>query len=203
VSWHPFAMARRSAPKIPRHGLHRARDLERRGLDRKSIQRLLTAGRLVRVARGLYAPRDAAPTADRTVAEVAMLAPQAVVCLLSALRIHGLTTQLPREVWIAVSTKAWRPNVGGLPVRVVRFSGRALAEGVEMRAIEGVPVRLYGAAKTVADCFKYRNKIGLDVALESLREYRRLHRGGMDELWRCAEICRVRNVMRPYLEATA
>jgi len=196
-------MPTRSRPTPPRRGLHRTSDLERRGIDRKGIQRLVKSGRLVRVARGLYVPPDAAPSADRTVAEVAMLAPKAVVCLLSALRIHGLTTQLPREVWIAVSTKAWRPNVGGLPVRVLRFSGKALTEGVETRTIEGVPVRLYGAAKTVADCFKYRNKIGLDVALEALREYRRAHRGGMDELWRFAEICRVRNVMRPYLEAAA
>lgn len=196
-------MSTSSPLRVPRHGLHRTRDLERRGIDRKSVQRLVGEGRLVRVARGLYAPADAAPTADRTVAEVALLAPRAVVCLLSALRIHGLTTQLPREVWIAVSTKAWRPSAGGLPVRVLRFSGRALIEGVENRTIEGVPVRLYSAAKTVADCFKYRNKIGLDVALEALREYRRVRRGGMDELWRMAEICRVRNVMRPYLEATA
>ena len=196
-------MARRSAPKLPRNGLHRARDLERRGLNRKSVQRLVRGGRLVRVARGLYAPAGAAPSADRTVAEVALLAPNAVVCLVTALRLHGLTTQLPGDVWIAVPTKAWRPNVGGLPVRVCRFSGKALTDGVETRTIEGVPVRLYGAAKTVADCFKYRSKIGLDVALEALREYRRAHRGGMDELWRFAEVCRVRNVIRPYLEAMA
>jgi predicted transcriptional regulator of viral defense system len=196
-------MLGRPPAKLPRRGLQRTSDLERRGIDRKEIQRLVQAGRLVRVARGLYVSPEAAPSAERSVAEVATLAPRAVVCLLSALRMHGLTTQLPREVWIAVSTKAWRPQVGGLPVRVVRFSGRALAEGVESRTIEGVPVRLYGAAKTVADCFKYRNKIGLDVALEALREYRRTHRGGMDELWRFAGVCRVRNVMRPYLEATA
>jgi predicted transcriptional regulator of viral defense system len=164
---------------------------------------MVKAGRLVRVARGLYVPPEAAPSADRTIAEVAMLAPRAVVCLLSALRIHGLTTQLPPEVWIAVSTKSWRPRAGGLPVRVLRFSGKALTDCIETQRIEGVPVRVYGAAKSVADSFKYRNKIGLDVALEALREYRRLHRGGMDELWRCAEICRVRNVMRPYMEAWA
>src|SRR5206468_10824331 len=141
---------------LPSRGLHRAKDLERRGLDRKTLQRLVAAGRLVRVARGLYATPDDAPTGDRTLAEVAALAPKAVVCLLSALRLHGLTTQLPHEVWIAVPVKAWRPQVGGLPVRVMRFSGRALSEGVELRVIEGVRVRAYGPAKTVADCFKYR-----------------------------------------------
>jgi predicted transcriptional regulator of viral defense system len=193
----------RVRPTVPRRGLHRARDLEGRGMHRKEIQRLVAEGRLVRIARGLYASADASPTADRTVAEVAALAPNAVVCLLSALRLHGLTTQVPHEVWIAVPVKAWRPGVGGLPVRVLRFSGDAFTEGVETRRIEGVPVRVYAPAKTVADCFKYRNKIGLDVAMEALREFRRAHRGGMDELWRCAEICRVRNVMRPYIEATA
>jgi predicted transcriptional regulator of viral defense system len=131
---------------------------------------------------------------------VARLAPNAVVCLLSALRFHGLGTQLPSEVWLAVHVKAWRPRLTGMPVRIVRMSGPALTEGVEVHEVEGVPVRMTSAAKTVADCFKFRNKIGLDVVLEALREYRRQRRS-LDDLHRLARVCRVDRVMRPYLEA--
>jgi predicted transcriptional regulator of viral defense system len=129
--------------------------------------------------------------------------PRGIICLLSALRFHGLTTQAPFEVWIAIDVKAWHPKVDNLPLRVVRFSGEALAAGIEEHVIEQVHVRIYGAAKTVADCFKYRNKIGLDVALEALRDCWRLRRATMDELWTYAKVCRVANVMRPYLEAIA
>jgi predicted transcriptional regulator of viral defense system len=124
-----------------------------------------------------------------------------VICLLSALQFHDLTTQAPFEVWMAIDVRARRPRGTTPPLRIVRFSGRALTEGVEVHEIEGVRVRVYGPAKTVADCFKYRNKIGLDVALEALRDYRRQHPAGMDELWHFAHTCRVSNVMRPYLEA--
>ena len=125
------------------------------------------------------------------------------MCLLSALRFHGLTTQAPSEVWIALDPKAWKPKADGLPLRVVRMSGKALVEGVKEHQIEGVMVRVYNPAKTVADCFKYRNKIGLDVALEALRDYQHKLRAGRDDLWRYAKICRVARVMRPYLEALA
>jgi predicted transcriptional regulator of viral defense system len=126
-----------------------------------------------------------------------------VICLLSALQFHDLTTQAPFEVWMAIDVRARRPRGKAPPLRIVRFSGKALTAGVETHRIEGVRVRVYGPAKTVADCFKYRNKIGLDVALEALRDYRRAHPGGLDELWKFAQICRVANVMRPYLEAQA
>jgi predicted transcriptional regulator of viral defense system len=129
--------------------------------------------------------------------------PSGVVCLLSALRLHGLTTQAPFEVWMALDTKAWLPKVDHPPLRFVRFSGAALREGVQRKKIEGVEVRFYSPAKTVADCFKYRNKIGLDVALEALRECRRQKRATADELWHFARVCRVANVMRPYMEAVA
>ena len=131
------------------------------------------------------------------------LVPRGVICLLSALQFHDLTTQAPFEVWMAIDVRARRPRRKTPPLRIVRFSGEALTAGVETHKVEGVPVRVYGPAKTVADCFKYRNKIGLDVALEALRDYRREHPGGMDELWHFARICRVANVMRPYLEAQA
>jgi predicted transcriptional regulator of viral defense system len=135
--------------------------------------------------------------------EATRRAPGAVVCLLSALSFHGIGTQLPYQVWLAIDVKAWPPREGYPPIRLVRFSGPALTEGVEVHELEGVPVRVYNPAKTVADCFKYRNKIGLDVALEALREVRRERRATMDELWHYAEVDRVAKVMLPYLEALA
>jgi len=136
-----------------------------------------------------------------SLAELAARYPQALVCLLSALQFHCLTTQSPPEVWVAFDRKARAPRVDYPPLRVVRFSGQALIEGVEEHVIDGVAVRVTSLAKTVADCFKYRNKIGLDVALEALREAWNAKRVKMDDLWHCARICRVANVMRPYLEA--
>jgi predicted transcriptional regulator of viral defense system len=136
-----------------------------------------------------------------TVAEAAKRSPQAVVCLLSALRFHGLTTQAPFEVWLAIENKAWRPRVEDLPLRFVYFSGKAYEAGIETYNIEGVSVKVYNPAKSVADCFKYRSKIGLDVAVEALRDCLRVRKCSVDNLWRYAEICRVANVMRPYMEA--
>jgi predicted transcriptional regulator of viral defense system len=129
--------------------------------------------------------------------------PHGVVCLLSALRFHDLTTQNPSEVWLAIDRKARAPVQHELPLRIVRFSGRARIEGIEKHRIDGVPVRVYSPAKTVADCFKYRRKIGTDVAMEALRDCWRSGRCTMDDLWRYASVCRVTNVMRPYLEAVA
>jgi len=136
-----------------------------------------------------------------SLAEASKKIPHGVICLLSALRFYGLTTQAPFEVWVAVDVKARKPRSDGLPLRIVRFSGAALRSGVEDQLIQGVKVRVYSPAKTVADCFKYRNKTGLDVALEALRECWRERRCTMDDLWRYAKICRVSNVMRPYLES--
>jgi predicted transcriptional regulator of viral defense system len=127
--------------------------------------------------------------------------PQGVICLLSALRFHGIGTQLPSQVWIAIDRRARRPALKYPPLRVVRYTGAALTEGVREHRVEGQQVRVYGVAKTLADCFKYRNKIGLDVALEALREAWRSRRFTMDELERHARICRVQRVMKPYLEA--
>lgn len=158
-------------------------------------------GLLVRVGRGLYSLPDADLGEHESILAACKAVPQAVVCLLSALRLHEMTTQAPFEVWLALDTRPWRPEVGRLPLRVMRFSGVALEEGVEQRFIRGVPVRVFRPAKTVADCFKYRNKIGLDVALEALRAYRSLRKGSVDELWHYARVCRVANAMRPYLEA--
>lgn len=167
------------------------------------LTRLLRQGLLERVGRGLYTLADADATEHRTLAEAAKRVPHGVVCLLSALRFHGLTTQNPFEVWMAIRHKAWAPRADGLPLRIVRMSGAAFESGVETHQIDGVDVHVFSPAKTVADCFKFRNKVGLDVALEALRDYRRADPAGMDELWRHARADRVAQVIRPYLEALA
>jgi predicted transcriptional regulator of viral defense system len=161
---------------------------------------MVEAGQLRQVSRGLYAPADFEVTEHHGLAAAAALVPGGVVCILSALQFHRLGTQAPFEVSLAIGTKARKPKVADPPLRIVRFSERALREGVETRSIEGVKVRVTTPARTVVDCFKYRNKIGLDVALEALREYRRARRL-IDDLTRAAQIVRVTNVMRPYLES--
>jgi predicted transcriptional regulator of viral defense system len=162
---------------------------------------MVREGSLRRLGRGLYVGSNAQLSEHHELAEAAKRVPHAVVCLLSALQFHRLTTQAPREVWIAIGQKARRARVERPRLRIVHFSGSALSAGIEQHEIEGVSVRIYSPAKTVADCFKFRNKIGTDVALEALRDYRRTHKGTSDDLWRFAKICRVANVMRPYLES--
>ena len=184
-------------------GVLRPRDLDPHGIPRIYLSRLCERGLLDRVGRGLYVLPDADVSEHHTLAEACKRVPHGVVCLLSALRFHGLTTQSPFEIWLAIGSKAWRPQVDYPRLRFVRFSARALEAGVEEHSIEGVHVRVYDPAKTVADCFKFRNKIGLDVALEALRDCRRQRKCSNDELWHYAKICRVANVMRPYMEATA
>ncbi len=180
-----------------------ARDLAPLGIPRTYLSRRPQAGRLERLGGGLYGRPSAPATEHRTLAEVGKRLPEGLICLLSARRFHELTTQAPFEVWVAIAEKAWRPRVAYPRLRVVRFSKAALGEGIEVHRLEGVAVRVFNPAKTVADCFKYRNKIGLDVAIEALREGWRGRRCGMDELWHFAGVCRVRNVMPPYLEALA
>lgn len=182
-------------------GVLRPRDLDPYDIPRTYLSRLCTAGKLQRIARGLYVLPDNGVTEHHSLAEVCKRVPKGVVCLLSALRFHDFTTQAPFEVWLAIGEKAWRPRIDYPPLRIVRFSHTALSAGVEKHQIEGVTVHVYSPAKTVADCFKYRNKIGLDVAIEALRECWRSRRCTMDDLWHYADICRVRNVMRPYLES--
>jgi len=178
----------------------RWRDLAAQGVTANHLQRLIESGHVERVGRGLYRAKEAEITEYHTLLEAALLVPKGVICLLSALRFHDLTTQAPFEVWMAIDNKAWRPTIPDVPLRIHYFSGRALTQGVERHEIEGVQVKIYSAAKTVADCFKFRNKIGVDVAIEALRDYLRKRLPEKD-LWRYAEICRVRNVIYPYLEA--
>lgn len=199
-----FTQAERVLRAAEGRGVLRPRDLDRLGISRTVLARLHAAGMFVRLGRGLYALAEVpGRTEHQGLIEVASRAPQAVICLLSALRFHGLTTQASFEIWIAVDRQAWRPRIDYPPIRVLRFSGRALSEGIETHTIGGVKVRVYGPAKTVADCFKYRNKFGLDVALEALRDVWREKKATMDELLRYARICRVERVMRPYLDSLA
>ena len=186
---------------VRERGLLRARDLAQSGFSPTHLQRLYEQGLLIRSGRGVYLSADAELDANGALAEVALRVPAGVICLLSALQFHGLTTQLPHQVWIALPPRAHHPRLDYPLVRVIRLSGKALTEGVEMHTIGGIPVRVYTPAKTVGDCFKYRNKIGLDVALEALRDCWRKRAATMDELWHYAGICRVANVMRSYLES--
>jgi predicted transcriptional regulator of viral defense system len=186
---------------VRQRGIARPRDLAARQIPPDYLDRLHRRGLIDRIARGLYAWPEADLGENQTLVEAARQVPRGVVCLLSALRFHGLTTQAPHEVWIALPSKAWHPRIKYPKLRVFRFSGRALNEGVEEHNLEGTVVRIYSAAKTVADCFKYRNKVGLDVALEALRDCWRQRRCTMDALWEAARVCRMANVMRPYLES--
>ena len=184
-------------------GVLRPRDLEPHGIPREHLRRLRDRGLLEQVGRGLYILPDADLGTHFGLATACKRVPHGVVCLLSALRFHEMTTQAPFEVWMAVGRRARLPKTPELPLRIVRFSGEALRQGVQTHEVEGVEIRLYGPAKTVADCFKYRNKIGVDVAVEALRDFFRLRKGTVDDLWTYAGICRVKSVMRPYMEALA
>lgn len=178
----------------------RTRDAAELGLKSGDLQRLVEAGALERVARGLYRLSDAEPTEQYTVAAVCARVPDAIVCLLSALSVHGLGTQLPREVWIAIPHKARAPRVPEFPIKVVRFSGRALRYGVQKIRLEGVPVRITNPARTVVDCFRFRRLVGRDVAREALRDALRDRKASVDEIWRAAEVCRARSLVGPFLE---
>ena len=167
------------------------------------LTRLVRAGKLERAGHGLYALAGAQASAQRSLAEVALRAPRGVICLLTALRVHEVGTQSPFQVWLALPPGATPPNIRHQQLKIARMSGASLTEGVEIIKVDGVDVRVFNAAKTIADCFKFRNKIGLDVALEALREgwrERKATKVTMDALWRYAKVNRVGNVMRPYLE---
>jgi predicted transcriptional regulator of viral defense system len=183
--------------------LLRARDLAEQGLPTMALSRLVASGKLDRVARGVYSLPGRALSENRSLAEVALRIPQGIVCLLSALRVHGIGTQAPFEVWVAIPHNSPTPRLHQPALRAIRMSGPALSEGVEPMQIDGVRVPVFNAAKTIADCFKFRNKIGLDVALEALRDGWTQRKVTVDALWHYATIDRVSNVMRPYLESVA
>lgn len=193
--------AKRAMQYVRRHGLVRPRDLEAVGIPREYLLRLHRQGKLDRAGRGVYTLPDAVTTERHTYAEVAKRVPDAVLCLLSALAFHEITTQNPASVWIALRQGARKPALVSPSLRVVRLSGPSLTDGIEQHQVEGVAVRVYSPAKTVADCFKFRNKIGLDVALEALKDSLRQKKASVNEIYRYAKICRVSNVIRPYMEA--
>lgn len=179
----------------------RAQDLAAANIPRNYLARLVEQGGLQRLGRGLYATRTLPASENISFLEVSRRIPKGVICLLSALKFHEIGTQIPHEVWIAIDAKAWLPQVDTPAVRIVRFSGNSLCYGIQQKKIGGLAISIYGPAKTVADCFKFRNKIGTDVALEALRDCYRQKKASMDELWEAAKVCRVSNVMKPYLES--
>ena len=186
-----------------RKGIARAKDFDAAGVPRVYLRRLRDEGVFVRPARGFYQLADAKLSAMHSLAEAAQAAPKGVIALLSALQFHSLTTQTPHEIWMLQPSKAWVPKNPPVTLRIIRAGGQALTAGVARHVIDGVSVPITTPAKTVADCFKHRSKIGLDVALEALRDALRRKRATADDIWRYAQIDRVGNVMRPYLEGVA
>lgn len=182
-------------------GISRLAELREAGVTAATMSRMERDGEVLRLARGLYQLSDAPLDVHHSLAEIAKRVPRGVVCLVSALAFHGLTDQLPRQVWLAVGQKDWSPKPEGTSIRLVRFTDRLLTEGVETHAVERVPVKVFGVAKTIADCFRYRNKIGLSVAIEGLQEALRQRKTTPGEIARQAERRAVATVIRPYLKA--
>jgi predicted transcriptional regulator of viral defense system len=186
---------------IKRKGVLRPRDLDVPSIPRTYLQRLYQRGLVIKIGRGLYTLPGIRVTEHHTFAEAAKRVSNGILCLLSALSFHGLTSQAPFEVWMVIDRKSRLPKVDYPSIRFVRFSDKALTEGIEEHVIDGVQVKVYNAPKTVADCFKYRNKIGTDVALEALRDCWSQRKCTMDEIWKYSRICRVEKVMKPYIQA--
>lgn len=181
-------------------GVFRLSEAQAHGIHPEQVRRLYRKNILEKVSRGVYRLVDGIVTEHQTLAETCARVPGGTICLLSALRFHDLTVQAPFETWLAIPTSAHKPKVKELPIRIVRFSGDALTKGIEIHDGKKGQIRVYSVAKTVADCFKYRNKIGIDVAIEALREGQREKRFTMDEFWQFAKICRVSKVVQPYLQ---
>ena len=183
-------------------GIIRAEDVKAMGISRNYLYRMHKEGLLEKSAVGLYTLPEAPVTENSSLAEIAKRLPHAVVCLISALSYHGITTQIPHEIWLTIPRGSWRPDVEYPPLNLTYVSGPAYSFGIQEHVINGVAVKIYSPAKTVADCFKFRNKVGLDVAIEALRETWRSRKVTMDELVEAAGVDRVSKIMRPYLEAT-
>ena len=182
-------------------GIVRLTEFRNSGVTAATVSRMVRNGEVIRLGRGLYQLSDATLGVDHSLAEAAKRLPKGVVCLVSALAYHGLTDQIPRKVWIAIGQKDWAPKPDGMPIRIVRFTDRLLADSVETLEIEGVQVRIFGAAKTVADCFRHRSKVGLSVAIEGLQETLRQRKATPGEIASQAEQGGILTVIRPYLEA--
>ena len=182
-------------------GVIRSLDLKEKGIPRVILTRLKTKGLLEKVGWGLYRLKNANYSEHESLITIAAKVPQAVFCLLTALQFHGLTTQLPRKVWIAMLQKSHVPKIDYPPIKMVLYSGKAFSSGVESHKKRKVTIQVYSIEKTIVDCFKHRNKIGIDVAIESLKDAKEKQKVSIEKLWKFAKICRVTNVMRPYLES--
>jgi predicted transcriptional regulator of viral defense system len=185
---------------LKRKPLVRSSELTSNGIDPKTIQRMVHSGELLRIARGLYSDPYHIPDTYHSLAEAQRMVESGVVCLLSALSYHEIGTQNPSFVWMAIPNKAWKPNIESSPIEIVRFSGAAYSKGIEELVIESTTVYIYSIPKTIADCFKYRNKIGIDVAVEALKDVVNTQKTSINEIIHYAEICRVQKVITPYLE---
>jgi len=189
--------------KIPHSGLFRPRNLPARKNLQRRLQKLLEQNEIEHVGHGVYRNLNLPMTRYHSFLEPAIRSPHGVICLLSALSFHRLTTQQPSEIWFAIANKAHPPKIIEASLKIIYMSKSSLQEGVETYSIEGLPIRVFGIAKTIADCFKFRSKVGLDIAIEALKECREQQRCSIQELWHFAKICRVSSVMRPYLELLA
>lgn len=181
-------------------GMLRLRDFIAEDIEPETLARLVRDNQVVRPARGLYQLSDASIDAAHTLAEAAVLVPKGIICLISALQFHELTLQMPSVLWMAIERTAWKPTISYPPIRFVRFSGWAMTEGVERYSIGSHRARITNPARTIVDCFRYRNKIGIDVAMEGLREGIRRHKCTPDQLWQYGKKARVWTIMRPYVE---
>ncbi len=178
----------------------RPRDLRPIGISFSQLQRFVTDGAIEKLGKGLYRLTEIEPTERETVAMVATAVPNAIICLLTALSIHEIGTQIPSEIWIALDRKCRKPTRVPTKLRIVRFSGVMLTYGIMERKMLGVPVKITSPARTVVDCFRYRRKFGIDVAMEALRDAVRGRKATVDQIWRAAVVCRISTVMRPYME---
>ena len=186
---------------VKENGVLRPRDLDPIGIPREHLKRLYANGYLRRVGHGLYILANGEIGEYQTISEACKRVPNGVICLMTALQYHGLTTQVPFEVWMAIERTAWLPKRDHTVIRFFRFSGPSFTEGIVNEKVNGVPVKIFNPAKTVADCFKYRNKIGIDIAIEALRDCIQSRKCTFDEIMNYAKICRVANVIKPYLES--
>jgi predicted transcriptional regulator of viral defense system len=186
---------------VQKRTLVRSKELKGLSVSRSHLWNLAKAGKIERVGRGLYRSKEAPISVNETLLEVAKMVPLGVLCLSSALRYHELTTENPFEIWLAIERGTWSPKLDYPPVRVVHFSEAAFKFGIETRTVDGGRLRVYSPAKTVADCFKFRTKIGMETAIQALRSAYREKKATMDQIWNAAKVCRVVNVMRPYMES--
>lgn len=201
VSQMPSTITEHLVTKLAKEGILRARDAERAGIARTYLQLAVESGKIERIGRGLYAIPGKVIGEHQSLIEVSKRVPHGVICLLSALRVHNLTTQNPHEVWICIENKARKPSVDLQKLRVIRSSEALFSEGIMEKRFGALSIRLTNPARTVIDCFRFRNKIGIEVAVEALRECLRQRSANMDAIWRYAKLFRVATVMRPYIEA--